>query len=333
VEQDVLADGFITRPFTLADKSLLLVSEENIVYEIAQDGSILWEMTLDAALQAYPYLNGERVYLVDRAGNLYVFNAQGLIWRYKPEGETKGTTGALVGPAGTIYYIALVDRIAYLHALSPDGTLKWATPVRTSFFYDDLQINGPGSLLFLKEDIFDTQQGVLLDVEPPFDVDEYIMGQDGLNYLRSGHTVMQWELTDEGMQIVETAQWNYQGLSSVARRPYMAWVTPPQIIWLHYGEWYIWLALDGTVLGSPPTADGILFYFDFLNTRITFCDQEPGDAVFICDVYTTASDEPSENFSFIGIPDTEYGGFVHGETYAITNDNILYKIDVTLPSP
>jgi peptide/nickel transport system permease protein len=330
-------DRYTIQPIILPDKSLLLVTQENIVYGLAQDGSILWEMPLEAAPQAHPSLNHGQLYLVDRDANLYVFNNQGLVWRYKPEGETKGTSGALVGPDGTIYYTALVDRKAYVHALHQDGTLKWATAVRTGFFYEELKINGAGSLLFLKEDIYETQEGDLLDVTPPFNVDEYIMGQDGLTYLRSGHIIMQWELAEEGMQIVQTAQWNYDGVGSISgftpSGPSFVRITPARVIWMFYFTQYVWLAMDGTVLGSPPSFGGTLAYADYLNTRLIYCSQTQGDEIFYCDVYTAGSDEPSQTVRFTGLLKTVYGFLGPTHAYAVTEDNIIYKINVNLPPP
>jgi hypothetical protein len=102
---------------------------------------------------------------------------------------------------------------------------------------------------------------------------------------------------------------------------------------MFYGERYIWLAMDGTVLGSPPSFGGTLAYADFLDTRLIYCNQKPDNEIFECDDYTLGSDKPSQRFGFMGLADSVYGYMSSTHAYAVTRDNVIYKIDLNIPEP
>ncbi len=322
-------EQFIIDPILLPGETIVVVSQENTAYGMSFAGDLRWEVALEGEPVAAPVFDRENIYLADKKGNLYAFASGGLVWKYLPAGGTKTTAAPIVAPDGTIYYVVIVDKKAYVQAVSPGGQSLWAIPVRTSFFYEPLQINAFGNLLFLKEDIYDTQQGILLDLEPPpFPVDDYVMGDDGLTYMRSGQNILQWQIRDNSFEILETITWNYQGFS---RPPFWVRVSPDQIIWMYYAESIVWLDKEGNVLGTPPTYGGSIVSLDFTGTRVTFCFQVPHTDQLECDSYAPGSDRPSWEANFKAMPNTTWGFVNEGNIYAVTQEDIVYKLEVSLP--
>ncbi|OGO40987.1 MAG: hypothetical protein A2W36_03240 [Chloroflexi bacterium RBG_16_58_14] len=321
---------FIIEPIALSNGSYLVVSSEKSAYAMDAAGVKLWEVPLAANPAGMTERRGDTVYLSDLAGNLYAFGAQGLLWQFKPDGATKATNRPIVGPDGRLYFVVLIEHRAYVQAVNPDGTPSWQAPVKTGFFTYDLQINGAGTLLFLREDIYDTQAGMRLELTPPFRVDEYIMGEDGLNYVRTGHVVSQWELTENGMEIVKTASWNYQ---SMGQPPFMSFVTAQKVIWLYYGSKLIWLDMDGNVFNTIPLENSSIQRWDEENTRYYACEQPIRSEQLTCKMYTVDSNGPVWEMTITGLPDTQWGWITEEGLTAITKENVVYRLKVDWPEP
>jgi ABC-type dipeptide/oligopeptide/nickel transport system permease subunit len=321
---------FIIYPIGMSNGTYLVISAEKLVYAIDASGNKLWEAAIEANPAGYYEQRGDTVYLADQTGNLYAFGSDGLIWQFKPAGATKAANQPTIGPDGTLYYVVIIERRVYVQEVKPDGTGGWQAPVKTGFFTYDLQINGAGTLLFLRDDIFDVQKGVRLDMVPPVRVDEYIMGEDGLNYLRTDHVVSQWELNGNEMVITKTASWNYQHMG---RPPFMTIVTAQKVIWLYYGDTLVWLDLDGSILNTIPLENSTLQWWDTDNTRYTSCQQPIRSDQLNCKMYTTEESSPVWEVSITGLPDTEWGWVTDDGLTAMTEEDVAYRMFVDWPEP
>ena len=320
---------FTFEPQLLPDGGLLVVSQ-SLVYALDAQGTRRWEIPLAGVPVSLLEEHNGVYYLADSLGTLYAIGAQGLAWQFHAEGIEKAISGPVLGPDGTAYYTIILGNQAYVQSVGPDGAARWQAPMKTRFIYESLQINAPGTLLFLRDDVFDTRSGALLDLQPPFVYTEYIMGEDGLTYMRSGHTVMQWEVGPDGkMLVTRTATWNYQ---SFARAPYLARVSAGQVIWLYFGDRLVWLTLDGEILNSLQGIDGGgLAWWDFDNTRLFLCSQPIRSDQLDCRMYNTESVEPAWQASYTGLPDTEWGLIFPDALYAVTRDGVVYKVAIQLP--
>jgi ABC-type dipeptide/oligopeptide/nickel transport system permease subunit len=329
-------EGHTLPLFTYADGVNLIISSEDTVYAIDSEGNVLWEEPLAGKPVGWPAMESGYLYISDKSGTLYAFTEEGIQWSFKAEEAKKSTTAPTVGPDGTIYYTVIFGNRAYIQAVTPTGEPLWATQVRTGYIYDWLKINALGTLLFLNDDIFDTREGRLLDVEPPVRVDDYIMGEDGLTYLRSGHTVAQWQLTEEGIEIVQTAAWDSKGYSQYPE--FMSQVGPNQVIWMYRFTRseveLIWLNLEGEVLGAHriPLTSRTIFWRDYRNTQVTVCNAEMGTDKLNCMVLEAGTDRPIWEATIEGIPDYSWGFLAPEGIFAITRDNVIYKVDIELPS-
>jgi ABC-type dipeptide/oligopeptide/nickel transport system permease subunit len=322
-------DGrFALLPVAFSSGSYLLVSTENIVYGLDGEGTKTWEVALQGVPAGMFERRGDMVYLSDNAGYLYTFDAGGLVWQFKPDGATKAANRPTVGPDGSLYYVVLINQRAYVQQVNPDGTPGWQAAVKTGFFTYDLQINRSGTLLFLRDDIFDIQTGTRLDITPPIRVDEYMMGEDGLNYLRSGHVVSQWELTETGMNIVKSALWNYQHIGSA---PFMSFVTAQKVIWLYYGLSIVWLDLDGNILNTIDLDYTGLQYWDRDNTRYYTCAHPQDSDALHCKIFAAGSSGPAWEIDVNAVKDTVGGWITESGLIGITQDNLIYQVQVDWP--
>jgi ABC-type dipeptide/oligopeptide/nickel transport system permease subunit len=319
---------FILEPYLLPDGALLVFSEA-LVYALDAQGAHGWEVPLAGIPVAPPEEHSGVYYLTDSKGFLYAIGAAGLVWQFNAEGIEKAISGPVLGPDGVAYYTIILNNKAYIQAVGPDGAARWQTPVKTGFFYDPLQINALGTLLFLRDDVYETQNGALLDLQPFFPVNEYVMGEDGLTYVRSGHVVMQWQIGPDGkMLVTHTATWDSH---SFGQQPFLTRVSARQVIWLYYGERMVWLTLDGEILNSLEEIQGRLGWWDFANTRLFACDQPIRSAQLDCRMYNADSAAPAWQASYTGLPDTEWGFIFPDALYAVTREDVFYKVEVQLP--
>jgi peptide/nickel transport system permease protein len=323
-------DGrFTLLPVGFSDGSYLVVSKENTVYGLDGEGTKTWEVALEGIPAGMLERRRDLVYLADTTGNLYTFGPEGLVWQLKPDGATKAVNRPTVGPDGSLYYVVLINQRAYVQQVLPDGTPGWQAAVKTGFFTYDLQINATGTLLFLRDDIFDVQTGTRLEAKPPIRVDEYIMGEDGLNYLRSGHVVSQWELSEDGIKIVKSALWNYQHMGSA---PFMSFVTSQKVIWLYYGLSIVWLDLDGNILNTIELDYTGVQRWDRENTRYYSCSHAQPTDVLHCVIFAAGSTGPAWELDVNGMAGTTGGWITEDGLYGITNGNVFYRVKVDWPS-
>jgi peptide/nickel transport system permease protein len=242
--------GFSSGPAALPDGNVYIASKDGTLYALDASGNPLWEVTLPAAPVAYPTLDAEgNVYLSDKAGNLSSFAPDGsLRWRFEPPESKPSTVRPLVAPDGTVYYTVGSS----VQAVSADGEGLWQTRSKTFRPSTPLQLTASGDMLFYADDAFDTRDGTLLELESSVEVDQFIAGNDGQNYLRAEHTVMQWQRNGSSVEIVQSAQWNYDGVVNQQAPPQGAGVTQEQVIWISYygAATLAWVDLSGQILGT-----------------------------------------------------------------------------------
>jgi hypothetical protein len=202
-------------------------------------------------------------------------------------------------------------------------------------------VSPSGDLLFFAEDAFDTRSGALLELDAPVDVDAYLVGEDGHLYLRAGNTLMQWQRSGSNVEILQTAQWNYQGLVSQNSVPSQAGVSPDGTIWLLYTTPYggssrmVWLDLEGQILGTVQ-APGNFGAAQVVGVR-------DGDrAAFVCGFKLRSGSSRTHTVDCVALaPDAEEplwqmelgetaelrgGVLVPGRMYLSTAEGLLYAI-------
>ncbi len=110
-------------------------STENKLYAFSPAGTIRWEFVSGGKVRYSPAINSDgTIYVSSKDGNVHALDPGGSIkWRYYlglSEYITPFAGHPTIGPAGIIYfgnnYSAYLTTYEYLlHALNPDGSVKW----------------------------------------------------------------------------------------------------------------------------------------------------------------------------------------------------------------
>jgi len=313
-------------PVALPDGTLLVLSETNSVFAVSPQGSLLWEATLEAEPAHSPRVDGQgRMYLTDSQAGLYTFDSSGLLWRFQSEAAPSSANGLAAGPDGSFYYVVTNRSMGIIQAVSSAGQALWATQVKTSNFYDELQVSPDGQLIALDDDLFDAQTGERLAFELPVQVDEYIFGEDGGTYLRSVHTVMALRQGPGGIEIFNSAAMG--GGNIVSRPPEEAQVDRNGVIWLYYRENLVWLSQDGQVLGTqnPGWGPGVFITEDYTQSRLVNCHHFLESETLECLAYAPGSDKPVWKIAIPGIPFFIFGS-LDGNMAFLSDGSRLQKV-------
>ena len=317
-------------PFIFADGTVVIVAEENLVYALDPLGEVAWEETLDAEPYRWSY-DSKGLYLTDTAAGLYVFTSQGLKWKFRSPAGQRSASGSVRGPEGNIYYTVTPSSRGFVQAVSADGAALWATEARTGNFYHTPQVSPDGKLVFLKDDVFDAETGALLDVEVPFRVDEYLMGEDGNLYLRSDHTVVQWQYGEAGFEVLNTISWNHSQFSSSP--PFFAWIDEEGLVSLVYRAGQVWLNPKGEVVAiqRSPGSSSTLQRFDPETQIVSECKWQIGSTL-VCSASKAGSNQALWEVEIAGVPRIDFRNAIWTENdLYVLADNKLQNFFLDLP--
>jgi outer membrane protein assembly factor BamB len=111
-------------PVVAADGTIYVAMEDNPLYALRPDGTLLWSASIRASAQSPAIGADGTVYVADDEATLHAFDPSGQPkWRYaSPQAGSFSTSGApSLGPDGTAYF-GNGDR---LDAIMPSGVLAW----------------------------------------------------------------------------------------------------------------------------------------------------------------------------------------------------------------
>jgi ABC-type dipeptide/oligopeptide/nickel transport system permease subunit len=322
-------------PMVAQDGSIFIVSEQNTVILYGPEGEILWEEPLSSDPQGYAWDRASgSLYLTDEEAGLYKFSHAGLVWKFKSAAAPYSASSPVTGPDGTVYYVVTNRGKGFVQAVSSQGKQIWATEAKTGYFYNTPQVSPDGGLVFLKDDVFEALSGNLLQLDIPFRIDEFIIGEDGHLYLRSDNNVIQWRYGEKGFEILQTASWNANQAS--ASHVFGAYVDENSVIWLFYRDLIAWLKPDGTVIATRQSYSAVdaLAYHKVKNDQVitTECIRQASAATLKCAAYTSDSRVPFWESTVDGVPKfgTNEVSWVSGDFYVASGDT-LYKFYIGEP--
>jgi hypothetical protein len=169
------------------------------------------------------------------------------------------------------------------------------------------------------------------------------VGADGEQYLHIGHTIIHWQLSDSGFEVIQSADWDYvsAGFGQNANFPQDAGVTPDRVIWLFYSWRYggtkiVWLDVSGRLLGiswtnlrqrSKPVA------IDNTNTAV-ICGVENSletdhPPITKCLAFAEGSDEPKWELILSEQEGDDVIGtaMANGKLYVVNEAGSIFVID------
>ncbi|MHA2401622.1 MAG: outer membrane protein assembly factor BamB family protein, partial [Candidatus Kariarchaeaceae archaeon] len=327
-------------PRVLQDGTIILVSDENIAYALDSEGSQLWEHSLDGEPAEVPLIDEVgNFYLLDLESGLNSFNKDGFNWRFQSDVANLPAHGFTLDREGNIYYVVTNYSKGFIQAVSSSGDEIWASETPTNDFYDDLHISPDGQFISLAEDLFETSSGEIITYNPENRIDEFIFGDSGHNFMRSQHTVAQWQYGPSGIEILS------EGIASeedaTPRPPLGSSADSKGIVWLYYPESYtgggtviVWMTAEGELLGRRLIERSIYNFvsIDMENSLLTECWGFEQTQTLECKAYSPNFAEPVWEVQVEDIPPFIWGEIEGEQVFLIGEDNSITALHIGNPN-
>jgi hypothetical protein len=318
--------GGVLQPAILPGDVCLVMTSENQLVAYDDRGEQRWAYTFDNPPTLRPVVSGEAYYVLDAQAQLYKFTSAGLAWIFTPTVANRLANGPLIAPDGTLYYTITNLGNGFIQAVSVDGVGLWTEVIATSFFYHDPQLSLDGRYLFLHRDIYDLQAQERLVIDIPFTITRFQPGFDGLNYMVSERTILQFQIRDQNFEVLNSAQVGQYLPGRLLTYKFFD-VSAEGIIWLYIfgggpGGLVIFLTPDGQELWVHQTDPGYRFGRRSFNpSELTECTYEAEAMALNCRVYGVASQQPLRTAVVTGVPE-----FSTNYPVRFTDDGYVYLL-------
>lgn len=337
----ISAEGSVLPEAQLGDLFLQLDSTKTLFAYTLADG-LLWQYTFENGFREdfyAPAVDAQQAYFVDITGLLYAFSAEGLTWTLPAGERLRAASAPIIAPDGNVYYMLTDQTKGFLQSVTPTGEQRWTTELTTFLFYTLPDYTVGGQYIFVKQDLVRADTGELAPVEFPYEVNTFIRGDDGADYLLTGDNIIRWQIGPEGYESLHTVHYSTENIRSFS--PPLVRVYASQITEIRYfvqnGMIFVWLNPDGEVMNTftigwktvqilPENPDEI---------SLTLCDQSPTEKQLICKKYVPGSQDPvwetviSDMSGEINV----FGGLLirNGQLFAVSEQMNLYVINLELP--
>jgi outer membrane protein assembly factor BamB len=243
----------------------------------------------------------------------------------------------LAGPAvssdGTIYYTAGTSAEGHVQAVSSSGEGLWVTKINTPFFYETPHPSKDGEYVFLKNDIFSADNGHLIELESDFEVLRYFSGENGKNYLLSGHKIIQWEQSDNTIEMLDVSEWDSSHFSDIIA-PAFVGVNEDGVSWQLYtspggNTQNIWVSEDDRSLGASEVRISSSTIIDMREDLSAFiCGGGPfNPSSTDCASLNPSSNDPIWKFHLGNYGPVSGGVIVDQRYFVTTEDGYAFEIN------
>ena len=336
---------FLPAPFVarFGDIFLQLDSTYTLYAYTLADG-LLWQYPFEAGFREdfySPAVGEDQAYFVDAQGTLYAFSREGLAWTYDPEEGLRAASSPILAPDGNLYYVLTNGTNGRLQSLTPTGEPRWRTNLNTFRFYTLPDYSVGGQYIYVTDDLVRSDTGELASMAFPYEVDAFIRGEDGFDYLLTGNNVIRWQVGPDGFESLHTSRFNAEGLQTFSA-PRVR-VYPSQITEMEYftqnGPYLVWLNPDGEVMNALQL-DWSLVRIDLQEpgeVSLAVCEQHLIEMQLACRKYVAGNQDPvwettiggiSGNFNpFFGLL------FRNGQLYVLTDEQNLYVLNLEITAP
>ncbi len=332
-------------PPILAQDGSIVVASDTRLYAITLDGTLNWEIPLDAAPHSPPItgLADDTYYLLDSQGSLYAFTpSEGLLWKHDlEEGLRPAFFFPVFSSTGDIFYTITNGTRGQIEALGPDGTQRWRTPLQTFNFYRPIQITPAGDWISVDDNVVRSSTGELVElVETEFPIDQFAMGRDGKTYLMSGSTVMEWTLLPGGHLNIERQVTIAFPPNATRGLPPRLSVTEDGTIWIVFVQAggrsiiYDWVTFGGEVLNqiTVDLSESFVVAEDTSAVNLTLCTLVRAETQLVCRGYVKRQLEPLWEITIQGIPRADNIHYSNGVLYIQTASDTLQTVSVDFPT-
>jgi len=332
---------FIGGPAISPDGNVLYVaSRGGTLYALTLDGEEIWQTSLITSTVGSPHVDADgTIYVTDIQGGLTAVNSGGEIsWYFMSRDGYKAVSPAAISQTGAMYYTVTPGGQGFVQAVSPMGESLWISQAKTSLFYRTPDVSADGQYVFLRDDIFDSDTGALLEPAVDIDVLRYFGGEDGQTYLQAGNNIIQWQLNGSSLEIIDIAEWNAPQSESFGNiiTPIDAGVQADGTAWMLYSSpggstEFIWVTLEDDLLGiiEHKFSQGQLVEILDDKTAIICGGEAFNNEIAECAVYTPGAEDPLWEID-LGRPGLVQGGVWEGERlYLTTLGGQLFAVGVT----
>ena len=324
---------FVGGPVVAADGTLYIATAGNQLLAINPEGQEIWRAEMEGLPVGSPALGpGGEVYVSDTGGGLSAYSPDGQsLWRYVPEGGREGTSGPVVDSKGNIYY----TRVDSVQALSPDGTPLWFVTAFDGYAEEPPILSAGEGYVFLVNGAISAESGAPLNLgqltgeEIKLTTPAFFVGADGKTYIRTGHGVMGWVATKEGVKTNPPISWNNAGTTEMP--PISQGTTPEQLVWLFYSSDYndtrlVWMDKSSRVLSNIrlPDRQSDLIGID-QNSTAYICSNNFTMGVD-CKAIQLGEEDPVWELKLGDYLQVKGGALVQGRMYISTDAGTLYAV-------
>jgi ABC-type dipeptide/oligopeptide/nickel transport system permease subunit len=237
-------------------KRIYVASQDGTLYALDLEGRIIWQFNLPAGGVGTPAIAQDGSIIVsDMNGGLTKVNPSGEpIWHFQIATGNLSHSGPIIDKKGNIYYTVGTMAEGYVQSVSPDGNDRWITKAKTLSFFRPPILSADEKMIYLKNDIFSSDNGELMSLNSELNVLTFFSGEDGKDYLVSGNKVIQWQDSGDNVEVIDVAEWDTSNRPS-GYAPTQVGVSSQGVAWLFYtspggGSQLIWVTLEDQTLGE-----------------------------------------------------------------------------------
>ncbi len=325
--------GFVGGPAVAADGSLYIATTNSELLALTPNGQEVWRARLPGVPVGSPALGPDgKIFIAGQPGGLTAYSPSGdRLWEFVTEGGRESTSGPVVDSQGTIYY----TRVDSIQAVSPDGKPLWLSLIYDSYVEQPPVLSAGEAYIFLLSGALSASSGVPLKLsdlsieELIFTNPAFFVGADGKTYLRTGHEVLSWVATDEGVVTGSPITWNHAG--SVPIPPLNQGTTPDGSVWLLYsGEFFdtrlVWLDSTSRMLSNTRSPDhqGNLLGID--KDAIAYICSDNFSVNANCKAFEIGSETPLWELDLGDSVKVAGGALIPNRLYIATDLGTLYAV-------
>ena len=168
------------------------------------------------------------------------------------------------------------------------------------------------------------------------DVRRFFSGQDGVNYLLTGHKIIQWEIHDNVIEIIDIAEWNSSTINEVFTASNVG-VNEEGVSWQLYtspggNTLFLWVSLDDQYLGTSEVqiSSGALVAVQSDLSALVCGGESFNPSSTDCAYLNPASNDPLWKFHLGNYGPVAGGVIVDNRYFVTTEDGYVFEINENL---
>jgi ABC-type dipeptide/oligopeptide/nickel transport system permease subunit len=329
-------NGFTGSPVVTPQGGLLVASNAGVLYGLAPDGRIIMQLRLDDRPVGSPALGEDlTIYFTHPDGGASAYGQNGaLLWRYAPENSNAATSGPVLGPDGSLYYVVGSS----IRSVSADGALRWSTQALNGSAQTPVILTPDGENVVIWNSVLSAATGEIVDQSANEIRNGYFSGSNGEFYIWDNMSeIYPWSLGNG--QLPEPVYTWEEAANFTLSGPNSAGTLPDNTLWLFYDTFsptfgmgtdtrVVWINENNRVINNInyPTRGSQVIGVDQGGTLYACGNLDRGYGQANCQAFDPDQDEPRWTFTLPRGQAVVGGAVVPGRAYVITQEGFLYAL-------